>query len=260
MPIAEFSEVTKKALGNYVYCLCSVINGEKKIFYIGEGVGNRVFDHEKNNYSDLTDKGIEISKILSTGGSIEKYILDCQMEDSKTVTGQSIAFHAENALINLAKLAGIEIFNTQVGHGILKRATLVDEVEAMFLTESINMNIFDNKDKVMIYVMKYNSQDLFHSPHRKELVTEYIKRMTIRTTEERAIPQYLCVVYRSVFEMIFKLNAELLTIQPTRECGRVSHHLQINDITPTTKYVEYIGRSFGDVIKRHAKKGPQFTY
>ena len=260
MPITEFSDVTKKALGNYVYCLCSVIEGERKIFYIGEGFGNRVFDHEKNNYSDFTDKGNEITRVLSVGGSIEKYILDCQMEDSKVVTGQSIAFHAENALINFAKLTGIDIFNTQVGHGILKRATLVDEIEAMFATESIDMNVFDDEDRVMIYVMDFSNQDLFHSPNRQDLVTDHIKRMPIRTTEERDIPKYLCVVYRSVFEMIFELDAELLTIPPTRERGRVSHRVKINETKPTTKYIEYIGRSFGDTIKRHAKRGPRFTY
>ena len=39
----DFSQSTKEALGFYVYCL--VDPRDNRVFYIGKGKGNRVFDH-----------------------------------------------------------------------------------------------------------------------------------------------------------------------------------------------------------------------
>lgn len=42
----SFSAIEQKVLGNYVYCLRDP--RDKKIFYVGQGTGNRVFDHFKD--------------------------------------------------------------------------------------------------------------------------------------------------------------------------------------------------------------------
>lgn len=260
MPITRFSEVTKNALGNYVYCLCSLINGEKSIFYIGEGVGDRVFDHENNNYSDFTEKGIEISRILSSGGTIEKYILDCQMCNSTAIKGQAIAFHAENALINLAKLSGLNIFNTQVGHGFPKQAMTVDEIEAFFCNDSITFDIFDPADKVMIYRFPFSNQALFNAVDSELQIRNYFLTHQIVTKEGRELPLYICVVYRSIFRKIYKVSSNLVTIPPQKEKGRTRFKVNVVTLESTDKYADFIGKSFGKLAPPHGTTSPIYTY
>lgn len=260
MSIKKFSEVTKKALGNYVYCLCSVIDGKRNVFYIGEGLGDRVFDHENNNYSDMTEKGIEISRIVSTGGTIEKYILDCQMENSTKISGQAIAFHAENALINLAKLSDLGIFNSQVGHGFPKRAMTVDEIEAFYVKDTITFDIFNLDDKVMIVRFPFSSQGVFNSVNSEEQIKIKLLSREITTKEDRELPFYICVVYRSIVQKIYKITAELKVVLPQREKGRTRHKIKITSIESTEKYTEFIGSSFGKLTPPHGDTSPIFTY
>ncbi len=256
MPISKFSEITKNFLGNYVYCLCSLINDERSLIYIGEGIEDRVFSHEKNNYSDMTAKGILISDILSQGGTIEKYILDCGMMNCKAVSGQDIAFHAENALINLAKLCNLPIANTQVGHGILKRAMLVDEVENLCLTDSIDFSVFDKDDRIMVYNYSFNSQKLFNSPSREENIKQDLLSWKIFFTNgTREAPKYICVVYRTIIQMFFSIEAELE--EAFYECNpnKKYHKFAVKNIHTEgcEKYSYLIGKSLGDNIRINPK-------
>lgn len=260
MPIDKFSEETKKALGNYVYCLCSVMDGQRNVIYIGEGRDDRVFDHEKKNYSDFTEKGIEISRILSEGGIIEKYILDCQMENSSKILGQTIAFHAENALINLAKLSNIGIHNSQVGHGFPKQAMTVDEIDAFFCSDSITYDIFDPADKVLIYRFPFNNQTLFNAVDSETKIKDFFLSHQIVTKEGRELPLYICVVYRSIFRKLYRISSNLKVIPPQKEKGKTRYKVNIVTIESADKYTEFLGRSFGKLASPHGATSPIFTY
>ena len=55
-----FSNKTKEELGYYVYCL--VDPNDNKIFYIGEGSGDRVFNHARNAI-ECTESSLKLEKI-----------------------------------------------------------------------------------------------------------------------------------------------------------------------------------------------------
>lgn len=260
MPITQFSEETKKALGNYVYCLCYVIDGKRKVFYVGEGINDRVFDHEKKKYSDFTDKGCEISKVLSEGKVIEKFILDCQMTTSSKISGQSIAFHAENALINLAKLSNLGICNSQVGRGFPKRPMTVDEINAFFTKEAITFDIFAPEDKVMIYRYGYHNQSVFNSINVDETIRSRLTSCDIKTKENRELPLHIAVVYRSILQKIYKVTTELIVVLPKNERGRTQYKLKITSIENTQKFNNCIGKSFGKLAPPYGACNPIFTY
>ena len=68
MEIPQFSQKAQEELKYYVYCL--VDPRDRKIFYVGKGVGNRVFAHayaELRSEGLVTDKLDKIREIISSG-------------------------------------------------------------------------------------------------------------------------------------------------------------------------------------------------
>lgn len=91
----KFSEKSLLSLGDhYVYGLIDPRN--KKIFYIGMGTGNRVFDHEKESRNSPNSDKLKlktIAEIKDAGLNVKKVIISCNLSKDE-------AFAAEAALIN----------------------------------------------------------------------------------------------------------------------------------------------------------------
>lgn len=67
-----FSDKVKQKLGYYVYALADP--RDNKIFYIGKGINNRIFQHEEK--LDNSNKSNRIKEILSSGNKIKtNYII-----------------------------------------------------------------------------------------------------------------------------------------------------------------------------------------
>jgi hypothetical protein len=81
--IREFSPSVIEKIMSYVYCLVDPIDNE--IFYIGKGVGNRVFQHmydalETTNASDKLD---QIRRIKEQGMMPKHYIICMHLTDKE---------------------------------------------------------------------------------------------------------------------------------------------------------------------------------
>ena len=61
MSISKFTDKTKKKLGHYIYRLVDPRNGET--FYVGQGTGNRVFDHARGEIKEKENPNSKLSRI-----------------------------------------------------------------------------------------------------------------------------------------------------------------------------------------------------
>lgn len=149
----SFSLATKEALGHYVYRLVDPRNGQT--FYVGKGVGNRVFDHaeEENSSHKTTSEKSALLNELSSQGLEPQYIIHRHGMEEDT------AFEVEAALMDSYP----HLTNEQGGHHNSERGakTIRDikrqyELPDMPLPSDpvlfINVNHIQNrKDRKAIY-------------------------------------------------------------------------------------------------------------
>ena len=98
----KFSHKVKEALGYYVYALVDPRNS--KIFYIGKGKENRVFQHAKSALEDILKDALSenapslkldtIRSIISEGKKVAYYIIRHNLEEEE-------AYLVESTLIDM---------------------------------------------------------------------------------------------------------------------------------------------------------------
>lgn len=128
--IIEFKSAVIERLGYYVYVLIDPRDG--KIFYVGKGRGNRVFDHvnEAESSDKENDKLDIIRDIKASGNEVKYYIIRHGLTEDE-------AYLVESVLIDLltfkdfstvAKIANIQAGRDQASYGI----KTVEEVEELY--------------------------------------------------------------------------------------------------------------------------------
>lgn len=110
----SFSEKALIALnGYYVYAL--IDPRDNKVFYIGKGIGNRVFMHEIESGKSLESEKLKLKKIRdieNAGFSVKKLIVNWGLTESE-------AFASEATLINMLNyIPDIKLSNIVSGHHV----------------------------------------------------------------------------------------------------------------------------------------------
>ena len=94
----------------YVYVLTDSSN--KKVFYVGKGQGERIFQHTKEvgRGTILTEKQKEIQRIIKSGSSVSKLVIGRFDTQEEAFSVESILIHWVYGLENLK--------NRQSGHAV----------------------------------------------------------------------------------------------------------------------------------------------
>ena len=138
MEIPQFSQKAQEELKYYVYCL--VDPRDKRIFYIGKGKDNRVFDHANDaldSENRVTDKLDKIREIISSGHQVLHYIIRHKLSEEDALTIESVLidfltyqeFNTESLLTNI--VAG----HHQWDEGI----KTVDEINQLYDCEPLQL-------------------------------------------------------------------------------------------------------------------------
>ena len=137
-----FSDKVKQKLGYYVYALADP--RDNKIFYIGKGINNRIFQHEEK--LDNSNKSNRIKEILSSGNKIKKLIISYGLSEKE-------AFVAESTLINIMNYIDSQsLTNVVSGHHTAPVIT-AEDFEKIYGAEILSKeDIFRN-----LLIVKINS-------------------------------------------------------------------------------------------------------
>lgn len=129
-----FSQNTVEAIGFYVYIL--VDPRDSRTFYVGKGMGQRVFSHIQDAQSDRifdSSEKIEIIRDIFKSGNEPTVRIVCHG------VSEDQAFLVERALIDVLGLT--DLSNKVSGHGSLGRGLMsADELDAMLNQGKADIN------------------------------------------------------------------------------------------------------------------------
>lgn len=213
-----FSQKVQEELGYYVYCL--VDPRDKKIFYIGKGVGNRVFAHacDALEYEDAnTDKLEKIREIMKSGYEVEHYIIRHKLteEDAFTVESVLIDFLTYQEFNTESLLTNIVAGHHQWNEGI----KTVDQI----------MQIYDCKPLLLkpghkLLMVNLNRTYMKKSEDGMRVNSDLyeITRKYWKVSKHNADQiDYLLGVYKGVVRCVLKPTTEWLPFKHREKDGRV---------------------------------------
>ncbi|MGN0484706.1 MAG: LEM-3-like GIY-YIG domain-containing protein, partial [Lachnospiraceae bacterium] len=189
----KFSEKSLLALGEYyVYGLIDPRN--KKLFYIGKGTGQRVFEHEKESLGNPDSEKLKlktIAEINATGLEVKKIIINCNLTESE-------AFAAEAALINVFNyIDDIGLTNIVAGHHSTE-ALLVDDFEKIYGAEELQQS--DIRHKIMI--IKINQ--LYQKEMSEDELYDSVRGVWRASLKRVKKVEYVFGVYNSLIVAVYK--------------------------------------------------------
>lgn len=128
-----FDEKTIHYLGFYVYILIDPKN--QTPFYIGKGVGNRVFHHVNMALTDKDDSNVKYDKIreiIESGDQVQHVIVRHGLTESESL-------HIEAALIDTFEYCNILLSNVVGGYNSIEKGLMTsDEIKRLYNAEPLN--------------------------------------------------------------------------------------------------------------------------
>lgn len=184
-----FSQSVIEQIGFYVYFLRDP--QKKEVFYIGKGIGNRVFDHVACAIAEPaeSEKFDRIRAIESSGNSVQHFIL------RHGLANEQIAFEIEAAIIDFVGIANLS--NLHNGHystdfGIKTS----EEVNAMYLAP-----VFSTNEPVMLI----NINKLFDREMTASEIYDATRKAWV-VGERRNKAKYAIATYRGLTREVYKIN------------------------------------------------------
>jgi hypothetical protein len=195
MEIIMFDENTQKALKHYVYALIDPRNS--KVFYIGKGQKNRVFDHIKASESSrslgcIFPKLEKIKSIQDDDLKVKHVIVRHGLSEDQ-------AFRIEATLIDFLGFLGEDLTNEVAGHHSMKFGVMASEQIMQIYNAKPLLKIDHNA--VIININK--SYDRAKGGSN---VYESTKESWVISKSRRSVLEYALSEYRGIIVEVYKIN------------------------------------------------------
>lgn len=190
-----FSQKTQEELSFYVYLLINPL--DNKIFYVGKGKGNRVFEHAKASLLDLeeNDKLDIIKEIISKGQNVKHYILRHRLSEKEALLVESafIDFLTFKDFKFVANITNVIAGHHQWDEGIKS----AEEVEQIYSCELLDMS---NKSHRLLCININKTYD------RDKDIYEATRKGWILNPDKANQADYVIAEYRGISRAIFKVD------------------------------------------------------
>ena len=193
--ITAFSEKTLSSInGYYVYAL--IDPRSNNVFYIGKGIGNRIFSHEAESEKSSASEKEKIQKIQdieNSGFSVKRIMVNWGLSEQE-------AFAAEASLINLFNvISDIRLTNIVAGHHAHESLT-VEAFERRYGAELLETE----EIKHNILVIKINK--LYRKNMSNYEIYDAVRgmwRVSLKSIKSKEI-RYVFAVYNSLIVGVYK--------------------------------------------------------
>ncbi|MCQ2056789.1 MAG: hypothetical protein MJY75_01105 [Bacteroidaceae bacterium] len=196
----EFKQSVIEALQCYVYCL--VDPRDNKIFYVGKGQGNRVFQHAINALDESADslKLNTIRDVIKANLSVKYYIIRHGMTKDEALLVESVLIDV--LTYNQFNLESV-LTNIQSGHHQWdKGVKTIEEINTLYDCAEIVLGLTDrliciniNKTYNHVDVDSYGTRD-----NKYEATRKYWKLNGNRAKQA----DYVLATYQGIVRAVFK--------------------------------------------------------
>jgi hypothetical protein len=245
--------------GFYVYALIDPRNNQ--VFYIGKGIGNRVFSHEIESGKSPQSEKAKLQKIRDiekSGHEVKRVIVNWGMTESE-------AFAAEATLINLTGyLSADALTNIVAGHHV-HEALSVEDFEIMHGAEHLRPEDIQHS----IMVIKINK--LYHRDMSAKDLYDVVRgnwRASLNSIQKRKV-EYVFGVYNQLIVAVYKPDEwhyvhEMIDVprveeldEETLEWGKNRVHFICKDYESLDNNQEfYLHKSIADLKVNQVSQNP----
>lgn len=238
-----FDNKSIERLEYYVYALIDPTNN--KPFYIGKGVGNRVFNHKKNalKSNDTSLKLNTIRSIIREGLKVKHLILRHGLSEKE-------AFEVEASLIDFGSYIGLEFSNIVEGHHAEFRGLMTsDEIIRRYNAQPLEV--------LNHPVMIININKKYNRGQSAQLIYEATKQAWVVSEKRRRECKYVLAEYTGIIIEVFEIQ-EWYSI--FTENNKTKNRWGFNGIIASDEIrSQYINKSIAHTKKQGAANPIKYT-
>ncbi len=233
----QFSPQTIQHLGHYVYAL--IDPKDDKIFYVGKGQGNRVFDHANAalaaNEVTANDKLDTIRQIIARGQEVKHLILRHGLKEDEAFIVESVLIDLLTNPLTLKKKIDANMKNLQKGHDMRELGIRsVEDIEAQYGSTPLGYVT----DKVIII----NINKSYCLPDTS--IYDATRASWVLSKRRADQARYILSEYKGVIRAVFEFDDPSIGWQPCPKAAnkRQRYYFDGHEVSDQTVLNRYINK------------------
>jgi hypothetical protein len=237
-PLAFLPGVTEQ-LGYYVYAL--IDPRDNRIFYVGKGTGDRVYQHAR--YAKKVGPESRAELKLGLIQEIHRAGLDVRVELIRHRLSEETAFEVEAAVLDTLELAGLELTNLVAGQGIARAWRPLADIVAGYAATPIEIA---HEHRVLLIRV---SREYRHGITSEEL---YDKTRQWWKVNPHRQPDYAFSVFDGIVRAVYRIE-EWEPVLPEEQVGRMKGRWRFDGVRDPEMEERYVWKNVSSYLRAGAQ-------